>query len=132
MENIALQEQQPVDERVAWGQWLMSTCLRVPSAHFQQYQRDTFEATLRWIPREPTVQGRPLSGPSSLPPPQILASTQHTPQPTAAFVQHEGDQPQHVLGWMPPAPQATPAGVVNDHLARPYGYDFFYDYGRVP
>ncbi|XP_078585467.1 uncharacterized protein LOC144867428 [Branchiostoma floridae x Branchiostoma japonicum] len=62
--------QEPVDERVAWGQWLMSSCLRIPSEHFQQYQRDTFEATLRWLPREPVTPARPLLGPTALPPPQ--------------------------------------------------------------
>ncbi|CAH1240923.1 Hypp6204 [Branchiostoma lanceolatum] len=74
-----------------------------------EYRKGTFEATLRWIPKEPTVQERALSGPSALPPAQSLASTQQIHQPTAAFLQmYEGDQQQHVLGWMAPAPQATP------------------------
>ncbi|XP_041355768.1 uncharacterized protein LOC121373293 [Gigantopelta aegis] len=47
MDTMAKESQQPMDERVSWRHWLMSTCLRVPSEHFQQYQRDTFEATLR-------------------------------------------------------------------------------------
>ncbi|CAH1268943.1 Hypp4037 [Branchiostoma lanceolatum] len=109
-----------LDERVAWGQAVANVYLpQFPLEHFQQYQRDTFEATLRWIPREPTVQGRPLPGPLALPPPQSLASTQQIHQLTAAFLQmHEAA----CLGMDAICP-ASLTGWRCDHLARPYGYD---------
>ena len=146
MEKVANEAQQPVDERVAWGQWLMSTCLRVSSAYFQQYQRDIFEATLRWIPREPVVQGTPLPGPSALLHPQHHTTqqvfTQHIrPQPLEQqpqqiqqpsslqmlggnqhqMNQQQQEQQQHqaVMGWMTPAPQDTPAVVSIGAMSSP-------------
>ncbi|CAH1253337.1 Hypp1149 [Branchiostoma lanceolatum] len=90
-------------------------------AQQEQCQRDTFEATLRWIPREPTVQGRPLSGPLALPPPQSLhvkdISTDRglSPDvrmgPTAARLGVNATCPTSHTGWR------------CNHRARPYGYD---------
>eukprot|EP00058_Branchiostoma_floridae_P002214 XP_002587702.1 hypothetical protein BRAFLDRAFT_94605 [Branchiostoma floridae] len=75
VENIA-RDQQPLNERASWSHWITSTCFRIPPDHFQHYQRDIFEATLRWLPREPSVMSVPLPGPSAFPPPQSHGAPQ--------------------------------------------------------
>ncbi|XP_035660669.1 uncharacterized protein LOC118405332 [Branchiostoma floridae] len=123
VENLAKESQQPVDERFAWSQWLTSTCFRVPPAHFYQYQRETFETTMRWLPNEPAaLPGRPMPGPPVLAPPRHYTPHQgYTPlQPptqhnTPDFAQLHGEEQQHsVMGWMPAAPQAR---QTEDHPA---------------
>ncbi|KAJ8048800.1 hypothetical protein HOLleu_01265 [Holothuria leucospilota] len=122
---MAQESQRPMDERTSWGHWLMSTCQRIPSEHFQQYQRDTFEATMRWIPKEPAAPPQPLPTPVMLPPAQRQA-TQPTYQPLNTYSMPQQPQqqqqqqsqgfasysdvqrPSQVLDWMPQAPQAQP------------------------
>ena len=50
--------------RVTWAHWLGSACHEVPSEMFRQFQRDTFEICMRYLP------SRPVPGAVQIPPPQ--------------------------------------------------------------
>lgn len=103
------QRSQAGDERVAWGQWLTSACLAVPAQSFRLFQRDTFEATMRYLPQMPHAEA------TRLPPPpvQVYSASQHTFQPAHPSQQ---DQPQsHIsmLHDMEPLPtQAQPNSLM--------------------
>ncbi|CAH1242394.1 Hypp6654 [Branchiostoma lanceolatum] len=82
-DHIAHRDQQPVDERVAWGQWLMFTCLIVPSEHYHQYQTPSRRpfAGSQWSRRCKADPSQIFTGPSALPPPQTSPASINRPRP---------------------------------------------------
>ena len=97
-----------MDKRSSWGHWLMSTCLRVPSEKFQQYQRDTF--TMDSEGTRINCTPPPHQPPIMLPPAQRQATYQPQPQlrqQDFVSMSYPDTQPlSQTQGWIPQAPQA--------------------------
>ncbi|XP_060561920.1 uncharacterized protein LOC132721617 [Ruditapes philippinarum] len=98
------------DERTAWGQWLTSACLAVPAQSFRQFQRDTFEATMRYLPAV-TVAGSPRMPPPSQVFPVSLPAFQQQQPPQLP------DQQQSYLSMLHDNEQTTINETTSDNMS---------------
>ena len=89
--------------RVTWGAWLASACHEIPTEHFRQWQKESFDLAMRYLP------------PTLVPPPLVM------PPPRSHF-QRQRQEQQPLQPTQPLHQRQTLAPMVSHHQQHQQGY----------
>lgn len=113
--------------RVSWAQWLASVCYAVPAEDFKQFQKETFEVGMKWLPQSavpPPAVPMPTPTVLQMPPAPTLLPGNFTQmlsgQAPTGFSPQKAYQSAGAPGqWMPPQP--GPSSYGTQQPATSYG-----------